>query len=282
MEEELQTIANAEKDTFKVFTDVAHTVDKFMHNFCIGQKKSKTNDNIGELIKKLLNDDKVTNFTFTGKNTDLCYFNQSDTMPLSAISNISDPNIKNAVVDNFDKCINKGLLELKDGYLKITSKGKAEISKPNFLKTAQNDQLQAYNNTINKIVKNSTADGSVQMGAALSGDYMNDFTFFNHTDKMDLSKIMSHPNKELSQKILSNVKKWQNAGAVTVKNGVATVTDMGKKMLNLPQFQAATKPVAEQAMTNAAGAAGQIIVATKKVVGAVVQAVQSANQSMTR
>lgn len=282
MEEELQTITNAEKDIFKGFTDVVHTVDMFMHNFCIGQKKYKTDKDTDELIKKLMNDDKVTNFTFTGKDTDLCYFNQSDTMPLSAISNISDKNIKNAVVDNFDKCINKGLLELKDGYLKITPKGKAEISKPNFLKTAQNDQLQAYNNTINKIVKNNTANGSVQMGAALSGDYMNDFTFFNHTDKMDLSKIMSHPNKELSQKILSNVKKWQNAGAVTVKNGVATVTDMGKKMLELPQFKAATKPVTEQAMTNAAGAAGQIIVATKKVVGAVVQAVQSANQSMTR
>ena len=28
----------------------------------------------------------VDNFTFTGKNTDLCYFNSSDEMPLSAIA----------------------------------------------------------------------------------------------------------------------------------------------------------------------------------------------------
>lgn len=279
MEEELQTITNAEKDTFKVFTDIAHTVDMFMNNFCIGQKKSKTNDYTEEMVKRLLNDDKVTNFTFTGKNTDLCYFNRSDTMPLSAISNISDQSIKNAVVDNFDKCINKGLLELKDGYLKITPKGKAEISKPNFVKTAQNDQSQAYNSFINKMMNANLQPNEVQMCVGLSGDYMNDFTFFNHTDKMDLSKIISHPNKELSQKILSNVKKWQNASAVTVENGVATITDMGKKMLNLPQFKAATKPVAEKTMTNTAGAAGQIIVATKKVVGAVVQ---PASKSITR
>lgn len=273
MEEELQTITNAEKDIFKGFTDVVHTVDMFMHNFCIGQKKYKTDKDTDELIKKLMNDDKVTNFTFTGKDTDLCYFNQSDTMPLSAISNISDKNIKNAVVDNFDKDINKGLLELKDGCLKITPKGKSEISKPNFLKMAQNDQLQAYNSSLNKMMNASLQPNEVQMCVGLSGDYMNDFTFFNHSDKMDLSKIMSHPNKELSQKILSNVKKWQKAGAVTVKNGVATVTDMGKKMLILPQFKTATKMLAEKPMANTAGTVNQIIVATKKVVGTITQSI---------
>lgn len=281
MDDALQTITDGEKEVLKPFTDITQNVSMFMNNFCSGNSKDKGHF-VEDLINKVFNNnnDNVTNFSFTGKDTDLCYFNQSDTMPLSAISNISDQNIKNAVIDNFDKCINKGYLELKDGCLKITEKGKAEISKPSFTQSAKNDQMTAYNQAIEKMVKSNSLENTVQMGAVLNGDYMNDFTFFNHTDKMELSKIVSHPNKELSHKILANIKKWQKAGAVTVKDGVATVTDMGKKMLQYPQFQAATKNIAEKPITANNETAG-IIVATKKVIGTVEQAVQSVSKSRT-
>lgn len=247
------------------------------------QKNNTANDEtVSKLISDAVNNDTLTNFQFTGKYTDLSYFSQSDTMPLSAIKSISDPNIKAAVLDTFDKAQKTGLISLDGDCIRITDLGKSEINKPYFKKAAQSDQISAYNSSLNKMMNASLQSNEVQMCVGLSGDYMNDFTFFNHSDKLDLSSVISHPDKQLSQKVLANVKQWQKAGAVTVKNGVATITDMGKKMLQMPQFKAMTSPLTEKALATAGGMPGKIIVATKKVVGAVVQAVQSANQSMTR
>ncbi len=44
----------------------------------------------------------LLNFSFTGKDTDLCYFNNVDTLPLSAIANIQDEKLKQSVIDTFD------------------------------------------------------------------------------------------------------------------------------------------------------------------------------------
>ena len=44
------------------------------------------------------------------------------------------------------------------------------------------------------------------------------------TDSIDLSTVINHPDKKIAKQILSNVKKWQSGGFVTVKDGVATIT----------------------------------------------------------
>lgn len=237
-------------------------------------KNSKAeNQATHKFVSDVLNDKPLTNFTFTGKDTDLSYFLQSERMPLSAVSNIADENIKSDVLNTFDKAAENGLIKLDGNDIKITEKGKEKINKPDFIKSAQKDQSEAYNQKINSTLSKGCMPNEAQMCAELTGDYINDFTFFNHSDKLDLSTVISHPDKQLSSKILSNVKQWQANGAVTVKDGVATVTDMGKQMLKMPEFQSiANTPVVEKALS--ATGVGKVIVATKKIV----QAMQSVQQ----
>ena len=245
-------------------------------------KLAEKDDPADKLISQALDNGELSSFSFTGQTTDLSYFSQSDTMPLSAIRNIGDENIKEAVKQNFDKAAQQGLIELDGDNIKITAKGQDYISKPDFVKAAQADQTAAYQKSIAKMASTGTAENEVQMCAGLSGNYMNDFTVFNHTDKIDLSTVINHPDKKAAKQILSNVKKWQKGGFVAVKDGVATVTQQGKALLNSEVFKkAAGTPIAEKAV-GAAGIPGKVIVATKKVVTTVAKAVQTAATTKKR
>ena len=175
----------------------------------------------------------------------MSYFSQSDTMPLSAIRNIGDENIKEAVKQNFDKAAQQGLIELDGDNIRITAKGKDFISQPGFLRAAQADQTAAYQKTVAKMASANTAENEVQMCVGLRGNYFNDFSVFNHTDSIDLSTVINHPDKKTAKQILSNVKKWQSGGFVTVKDGVATITQNGKAVLASAGFKAASVPWTE-------------------------------------
>lgn len=244
-------------------------------------KNSKTeNQTTQKFVSDVVNDKPLTNFTFTGKDTDLSYFLQSERMPLSAVSSIADNDIKSDVLNTFDKAAENGLIEIDGNDIKITEKGKEKINKPDFIKSAQKDQAEAYNKSVSSTLSKGCMPNEAQMCAELTGDYINDFTFFNHSDKLDLTTVINHPDKQLSSKILANVKQWQTNGAVTVKDGVATVTDMGKQMLKMPEFQAiANNPVAEKALS--ATGVGKVIVATKKIVQAM-QSVQQATNTISK
>lgn len=271
MNEELREIENTEAevvDIYKQAFGVAKTISKELREFKDEFQKDKSNNTLDDNqpteknISKIL-DNEVTGFTFTGQYTDLCYFHQSESMPISAIANIPDENIKNAVVKTFDKAIADGELEIKNGFLSITDKGKKIINEPAFIKLSKESQLQAYNSTLNNQFKSE--ENEIQMCVELSGDYKNDFTFFTHSDNLDLNQILNHPNKELSAKILSNVRQWQEKGAVTVnKNGIATITPNAKKMLELPEFQNTVKGLSEKNLQSVKAASKQIIVSTKK------------------
>lgn len=253
-------------------------LQSFLDNF----NKGKSSDTATEkLVSDTIDKGNITSFNFTGQYTDLSYFNQSSRMPLDAIRNIGDENVKEAVKQNFIKAAQNGLIELDGDSFKITAKGREAINKKGFIKAAQQDQLNAYQNAVNKMYNTQVAANETQMCVALSGDYMNDFTFFNHSDKLDLSTVINHPDKNLSKKILGNVKKWEKCGAVTVENGIAKITDMGKKMLQIPQFKAAAIPLQERALSSIGGAVGKVIVATKKIASAV-QTVKSASSTMKR
>ena len=206
----------------------------------------------------------------------MSYFSQSDTMPLSAIRNIGDENIKEAVKQNFDKAAQQGLIELDGDNIRITAKGKDFISQPGFLRAAQADQTAAYQKTVAKMASANTAENEVQMCVGLRGNYFNDFSVFNHTDSIDLSTVINHPDKKTAKQILSNVKKWQSGGFVTVKDGVATITQNGKAVLASAGFKAASVPWTEGTVAAVGNVPGAVIVATKKVVTAVAKAVQTA------
>ena len=239
----------------------------------LANKKDSTADN---LISQALDNGELSSFSFTGQTTDLSYFSQSDTMPLSAIRNIGDENIKEAVKQNFDKAAQQGLIELDGDNIRITAKGKDYISQPDFIKAAQADQTAAYQKSVAKMASANTAENEVQMCVGLRGNYFNDFSVFNHTDSIDLSTVINHPDKKTAKQILSNVKKWQSGGFVTVKDGVATITQNGKAVLASAGFKAASVPLTEGTVAAVGNVPGAVIVATKKVVTAVAKAVQTA------
>ena len=228
------------------------------------------------LISQALDNGELSSFSFTGQTTDLSYFSQSDTMPLSAIRNIGDENIKEAVKQNFDKAAQQGLIELDGDNIRITAKGKDYISQPDFIKAAQADQTAAYQKSVAKMASANTAENEVQMCVGLRGNFYNDFTVFRHTDSIDLSSVINHPNKKLSKQILSNVKKWQGENFVDVKGGIVTITQKGKAVLASAGFKAASVPLTEGTVAAVGNVPGAVIVVTKKVVTAVAKAVQTA------
>ena len=234
------------------------------------------------LISQALDNGELSSFSFTGQTTDLSYFSQSDTMPLSAIRNIGDENIKEAVKQNFDKAAQQGLIELDGDNIRITAKGKDYISQPDFIKAAQADQTAAYQKSVAKMASANTAENEVQMCVGLRGNYYNDFTVFNHTDNIDLSTVINHPNKKLSKQILSNVKKWQGGNFVDVKGGIVTITQKGKAVLASAGFKAASVPLTEGTVAAVGNVPGAVIVATKKVVTEVAKAVQTAAATQKR
>ena len=253
------------------------------HLFEYFAKLAGKEDNAADnLISQALDNGELSSFSFTGQTTDLSYFSQSDMMPLSAIRNIGDENIKEAVKQNFDKAAQQGLIELDGDNIRITAKGKDYISQPDFIKAAQADQTAAYQKSVAKMASANTAENEVQMCVGLRGNYYNDFTVFNHTDNIDLSTVINHPNKKLSKQILSNVKKWQGGNFVDVKGGIVTITQKGKAVLASAGFKAASVPLTEGTVAAVGNVPGAVIVATKKVVTEVAKAVQTAAATQKR
>ena len=242
----------------------------------------KTDEATDNLISQALDKGELTSFSFTGQVTDLSYFSQSETMPLSAIRNIGDEKTKEAVKQTFDRAAYQGYIALDGDNIRITAKGKEYISQPDFVKAAQADQTAAYKKSVERITNANTAENEVQMCIGLRGNYYNDFTVFNHTDNIDLSTVINHPNKKLSKQILSNVKKWQGENFVDVKGGIVTITQKGKAVLASAGFKAASVPLTEGTVAAVGNVPGAVIVATKKVVTAVAKAVQTAAATQKR
>lgn len=213
----------------------------------------------------------LDNFVFTGKETDLCYFNNSDKLPLSAIANIQDDALKKKVVDVFDRMNYKGLVEFDGQNISLTEKGKEKLADKNFQKQAAVNQQKAFTAAMFPETENT------QLCTTLTGDCLNDFTFFNLSDKLDLNTIAGCPDAELSKRALSNVKIWKDCGIVDVKDNTAFVTAKGRELLANPKFRTATVQLPENALSSVAGVTGKIVVATKQVME---QAVQSLKKSV--
>ena len=90
----------------------------------------------------------LENFNFTGKQTDLCYFANTNRMPLSAIDNIPDPELKENIIKSFDELCSKkyGCIKVEGDEIVITDKGKEMLQNGKFQKQALNDQLDTYSN----------------------------------------------------------------------------------------------------------------------------------------
>ena len=211
----------------------------------------------------------LENFTFTGKQTDLCYFANTDRMPLSAIDNISDPDLRDQVIQTFNELCSKkkGYVKVEGDELVITDKGKKMLQDGAFRKQAMSDQLEAYGKQFEKMFGQAPA-GHRQMCVALTGDGVHDFAFFTQSDNLNLNQILANPNGNLRDKIVANVKLWQQNGLVDIKNGMAKITDKGRELLknHAEAFKEAGKDMTEKAVDGIRHTADSIIVTTKTAV----------------
>ena len=86
-------------------------------------------------------------FNFTGKRTDLYYFENTDRMPLSVIASISDPELKQKVIETFNKFCSRiyRYTTLEGDEIVITDKGKKMLQNEAFKRQAITDQLESPN-----------------------------------------------------------------------------------------------------------------------------------------
>ena len=209
------------------------------------------------------------NFNFTGKQTDLCYFANTDRMPLSAIDNISDPELRNQVIDSFNKLCSKkkGCVKIEGDELVITDKGKKMIQDGAFKKQAMSDQLEAHGKLFEKMF-GQVPEGQQMMCVGLNGDGVHDFAFFKQSDKLNLNQILANPNGKRRDQIVENIKQWQKNGFVSIKDGMATITDKGKELLknNAEAFKNAAKDMTEKAVEGIKHTADKVVVTTRTAV----------------
>lgn len=249
----------------------------------VSESKSTSNQAAGQdntIADKPVAENTNEAFVFSGQQTDLCYFNHCDAMPIEAIANIQNDRLREAVIDNFSKAHNAGLVEIRDNMIIITDKGKNAISEPSFVKAAQKDQIKAYNKAVNDILYRSCKQDEVQMCVELNGSYTQDFAFFRYSDSMDLTFLKNHPDRETVNKISKNMAKWEEKGFIKIDKvtNTARITEKGKKLIAEPQFISATASVSEKALSSA-GTAGKIIAATKKVIQSVSKAANTISKS---
>lgn len=243
------------------------------------EKKAQKAENKNSLKDKLENR-RLESFTFTGKDTDLCYFQNTDRMPLSAIDNITDSELRQNVVDTFDKMCSKknGLVRLEGDEIVITEKGKQLLKDENFVQRALNDQLVAYDSQFKKMFCH-TSEGEQQFCAVLNGDGVHDFTFFYHSDNLNLREIAANPNKELREQIAANINQWKKEGLVDYHNGVASLTEKGKEVLNKSDvLKQASKRMLEKPIDGLRHTSDSVIVTTKTAKKAVQQTAQQTAQ----
>ena len=207
---------------------------------------------VPEMLEKTKDD-----FIFTGQYTDLRYFEDAKTMPVSLIEKIPDADLKHCVKDEFNKSIADGLVNLEKGKLTITDKGRKFISTSRFQKTAASDLQRAAQVTEQK------------MGVELNGT-MQDLGYFKFNDSLNLTDIMLSGDYETVSKITDNFKKMEEGGLVEIEKGFVNLTDKGKEMLNNPAFEGIT----EKAVGSVASANGSIMAATRKIIASVAPSVK--------
>lgn len=216
------------------------------------------------LIEQL---NRLNEHTFTGQSTDLNYFAQNNTMPISMIENIPDEPLKYAVKDEFNKAALSGKIEIdnQNGVISITEKGKEFISRPEFKRAAAEN------------LANMKMQQSQTMGFAFTGT-VQDLNFFNHSDELNLADVVTSPDKEAVQNVLSNLQKMKESGLISVSDSVVKITDKGKNILNSDLFKLASKGSANGAVDKAAAVAGSVpgavVVAVKKAAETAVKLIQ--------
>ncbi len=282
-EEMLQAILNATGKVLGVAAKPvkkANDIEKERH---IQKKAQKAEQK--QTVSERFGKKNLENFYFTGKETDLCYFLNTDKMPASAFNNIPDPELRDKVYDALDLMCSKkkGLIKIDGDGVVITEKGKKLSNDKNFREKALNDQVEAYGKHFENMF-GQAPEGQEMLGVGLNSDGVHDFAFFNHSDTMNLNQILANPNGKLREQIVENIKQWQQNGLVTIKDGFAKVTDKGKELLkaNAEAFKKASKDMTEKAVDGLKHTADSVMVTTKKAVKKAAEKTAEAAKTATK
>lgn len=200
---------------------------------------------------------KAQDFVFTGRPTDIIFFEENKSMSKSVLDSIADPKMKNAVLDNLVRAEKAGLIfvDLENGKISLTEKGQEYLKKPELIRQAQSDQAEALQNPY--LVEKS-------FGVELDGSDR-DLNFFMHGNELDLRSIAKNPDSETVGKIFENFAKLEEKGLISVTpDYMLRITKNGEELLSGKAFKLANGGLAEKAVAALPGA-GKIIAVTKKI-----------------
>lgn len=160
----------------ETFNDIKQTaietqrVLEYLDNFIGGIKKNMPSLNTKKLTSEIVKTNSELPFIFTGQITDLCYFQNNEIMPISAIAEIEDESLKQAVKSTFEECSKNKLVSINDenGTISLTKKGKKYINKESFVKQAKQDQLKAFKAKLESL-KNQSKTASTGATSAKAG-----------------------------------------------------------------------------------------------------------------
>ena len=262
-EQMLQTLLNASGKTLGFAgkqVKKANDIERERHR----AKKAEKGSEVKVSDKISGSNSHLESFNFTGKRTDLCYFANTDRMPLSAIANIPDRELKDKVVETFNALCSKkyGCIKVEGDEIVITAKGKKMLQDGAFKKQAMNDQLEAYGKQFEKMF-GQAPEGQQMLGVALNSDGVHDFAFFNHSENLDLKQILANPNGKLRDQIVENIKHWQQNGLVNIKDGMAIITEKGKDVLD--KVKEAVNSMSEMSIDSIKHTSDSIIVTTRAI-----------------
>lgn len=199
---------------------------------------------------------KDSDFVFTGQSTDLRFFKDHNSMPKEMIYNISDENLKSAVIDEMNKAAHAKRVKIDQNTITITQKGKSYINKPTFIKAAAAD------------LANFKSEQAQIMGFELDGT-IQDMNYFQFAPELDLKPIIANPDTATVQQILGNLQHLKEQGLISVSNSIVKITDKGKELIGSAVFKAANAGAIEKAAAVSGGTAGKIFAVTKKIASAV-------------
>lgn len=199
-------------------------------------------------------------FAFTGQLTDLRYFQTANVMPVSMIQNIPDEQIREAVMDTFNKAIASGKVSMNPERTQITmtDRGRELLNRPTFQSAARADLQKMAERQMQQPI-GIMLDGTIQ-----------DLGFFQFNDQLDMRNLMQDGKSDTFFKIAQNFQELEKQGYVAIKDTVVTLTEKGKNLITSPMMQSVMQSVTEKALSliPGVGDVGKIFIATKQIANA--------------
>jgi Mn-dependent DtxR family transcriptional regulator len=226
---------------------------------------------------------------------DLEYF-RNNVLTTEMLDNIAPPDLQKLVKRNIEEFLEEGsITPNKDGGYTLTAQGRELLDNPNVQESIKEEQMNVRSNTEIET-----------RGVELNG-LETDFNYFRYSDSMNFKEIQATAEKyrynpELVGKIGKNLENWKERGLLSKSpDGAYKITAEGKKALNGFNYAQSARKVTEKAISAGkatealakggelaaqggsavAGAAGVIIVVTKKIAKAVVAATEAVNKVNT-